>query len=197
MSDTIVIAENDTHRVVANHSPYDNKPEFQGFPEVIISRDRGHTLLDEAWNGSVNRDAIVSAFNNLPYDEFVRWIKIFEDDIVNRSTAGIEDDALIFAHVSKHHGYSQGDTWIQITWSNTDNPEPNYVSELVNWARGDIYSLSLEKKSVYSLVDSDDEDDILIQWNEVDTIHGYYTDDPENCEYVKAEAKQMLADATA
>lgn len=197
MSDTAIIAENSTHRVVANHSPYDGKPEHMGFPEVILSKSRGNTYFDEAWNGSVNRDAIVSAFNNLPYGDFVRWIKIFEDDIVNRSAAGIEDDALIFAHVSKHYGYSQGDMWIQIVWTNTDNPDPAYVSELVKWARGDVYSLSLEKKSVYSLVYSDDEVDTLIQWNEVDTIHGYYTDDPENCEYVKAEAKQMLADATA
>lgn len=201
MSD-IVIAENSTHRVVANHSPFGDKPEHQGLPEVILSDYHASTYFNEAWNNSVDRDAIVNAFHNLSYDNFVRWIKICEDDIVNHSVVGIEDDELIFAHVSKHYGYSQGDMWVQIVWTSTDNPDPDYVSELVNWARGDVYSLSLEKKETYSLIDPDDDNDEeedldIITWDEINTVHGYYTDDPENCQYVKDVAKHMLTNAPA
>lgn len=196
MSTDILIAENDTHRVIANLDYSPHTPEFQGLPEAIISLYDSTAYFTEAWNGSLNEDAILNAFNSLNREMFTRWIKIFEDDLVNRSVAAVDDDELIFAHVSVHHGYSQGDSWIQIVWSSTDNPTPNYVSDLVNWARGDVYFLSLEKKSVYSLIDSEEED-TLIQWNEIDSIHGYYTDDPENCEYIKDEAVRMLADATA
>lgn len=195
MSSSVTVLSRDNYRVRAILDSSPIPPEYQGFPDVIISSDGNIT---ESFSNSTKTNAILNAYSHFDQDTFFRWVRIFADDLVNYKEAGIEDERNIplRADISTHSGYSQGESWIQISFAPAHVvPDLNYVSELVYWARGDVYYLSVEKSVIWTPNDSSFEP--YTEWvNTRNYLHGFYTDSPESENYVRDSALDLLHEAT-
>lgn len=106
----------------------------------------------------------------------VRWANIFH---------GV--NARIFTDI----GYAQGDYYTVLAWPSAEwldmvgldadyIPSEEDVSDLINWARGDVYYVERQYKVTYT--NDADPSDTITKWErDVDEPLGiYFTDAPEN-----------------
>lgn len=157
-----------TFRVVAEPVTYStHAPDYcgsDGFSETLLSWGGRYGGWDTSWttckghgdtctnSHPIDPDTIRFAANELDDSLLERWLNICAPD-------GIK------YRVSRVHGYSQGDTWLLVESypAHVDPatlPDPEH-NDAVNWARGDVSTLVVERYEE----DSD-------YW--LDVYHGYH-----------------------
>ena len=175
-------------RVVAERDFYnDIEPDYcgsDGRSETLLSWGGRYTGWDLLWNTCkgheetcedshpIDPDTICKVSNELDDDLLGRWLNMY-------ASGGIK------YRVSRVHGYSQGDVWLliesypaNINPSDLSNPEHN---EAVNWARGDVSALVVQKY--------DDESDLWYDVRYGYTVYGPSWDLPK-LDYVKDCAEE-------
>lgn len=188
MSESTVLVEKNDYRVVARPDYGPEQPEWQGYPTVIIGWDRFSANLTESWNGGTDTEAILHAFGELSEENFIRWAHIFAEELLDREVLGLDSDEKIALTVGRAHGYSQGHVWMVLSWYPADTEAPNLnEDELVNWARGDAYFLTLEKSVTWTTDDPAFPD--RVEWAYVDSTFGFFTRDPES---LLDEAEELM-----
>lgn len=185
------ILEKGKYRVRAILDEFSDGPDYQGYPDVVIDRDTGDIHM--SYKDSVNKAALKKAYDAFNEDTFMRWVRIFADDLVNRKASGIEGETNpIRADISIQNGYSQGYCWIQISFTPADSdPDTDYVSEVLYWLRGDCYYLSAQKLVTWT--PDDPEEEPYTSWEKTGSfIGGFYTDKPADEAYVREAAEDLL-----
>lgn len=187
MSERTILVEKNGYRVVARQDHYPHEPEWQGYPTVIIGWNRFSANLPESWNGGTNTEAILHAFGELSEENFIRWARIFSEELLDRKVLGLDSDEKATLTVGRVHGYSQGDVWLVLSWHSPGTELDLEEDELVNWARGDAYFLTLEKSVTWTTVDPAFPD--RVEWESVEVCGGFFTRDPES---LLDEAEELM-----
>lgn len=178
MSESTILVEKNGYRVVARPDYYPEPPEWQGYPTVVIGWDRFSAILSESWHGATDTDAILHAFGELSEENFIRWARIFSEELLDRKVLGLDSGEEAALTVGRAYGYSQGDVWMVLSWHSPGTEVDLDDDEMVNWVRGDAYSLTLEKSVTWTTDDPAFPD--IVEWAYVDSTYGYYTRNPES-----------------
>lgn len=192
---TTIVKENGLRVVAELEQGGSPRPEHMGWPTVLISWERGRPSVSaSSWDTAVDREAITRALQEFGNGtKFFRWLQVFAEDLIDWDELGLDAEdrgsrvRVLHAGVN---GYSQGDRWTVLQWAQRGDQWSDWdagTDELVNWARGDCWTLEAEEW-----------DGELEQWDAavgLDPSFTYYHQSPEESAYIGSEARALLLQA--